>query len=556
MANVSGTAAYVAKSPATAPYVTKRSGRVAYKDLREWIAALESAGQLSRVKAEIDWNLELAQIVRRTWDTLGDASPAILFENIKDYKAPGPNKIFTGTFRSWYRTAMMLGLDPDNTSRSELIDTLRTRISDRAGFIPPRIVKTGPVKENILTGDAVDMTKFPVPLFGERDGGRFIGTMHSVFTRHPDSDWVNVGTYRMMLHNGQETGIQMDPANQHIGQHFYKNIERNEPMQVAVVIGQEPALTFMGASPTLEPVSELDVAGAIRGEPIDVVKCETNDLYVPANAEIVLEGTIHPKERKTEGPGPEYAGYYANQPGMKPVFRCKAITYRNDPIFRCTPEGHPINEDHMMLAINTSAYVLEALAKAGVPGVKNVAMPLDASGYATCVVSIKTSTEGHADWIASAIWGTKMNIWCFKYVVVVDEDIDPWNSEQVNWSIAWRVRPSLDIKIWPRHKGSRLDPSVPPEQKGFQDRVLIDATRPYEWAPRDIWATDGIGKGIPLKFPLSTRPRSNVALNVNRRWEELGIRPTERYIGRPEGIFKNWWDDEEIIAARDLKVMP
>ena len=109
---------------------------------------------------------------------------------------------------------------------------------------------------------------------------------------------------------------------------------------------------------------------------------------------------------------------------------------------------------------------------------------------------------------------------------------------------------------WPRHKGSRLDPRVPPEEKGFQDRVLIDATRPYHWAPREIWGSDGVGKGIPLKYPPTTRPRSDVALNVNRRWAELGIKPTERYIGRPEGIFKHWWSDEEIIAARDLKVMP
>src|SRR3990167_6654899 len=220
--------------------------------------------------------------------------------------------------------------------------------------------------------------------------------MHSVITRDPDTGWVNVGTYRMMLHNGQETGIQIDPANQHIGQHYWKYIERNEPMPAAIVIGQEPALTFMAASPTLDPVSELDIAGAIRGAPIDVVKCETSDLYVPANAEIVLEGTIHPKERKLEGPGPEYADYYANQPGMKPVFRCKAVTFRDDPIFRATPEGHPINEDHMMLAINTSVYVTDALARAGVPGVREVAMPLDACGYGICVVSIKPATEGHA----------------------------------------------------------------------------------------------------------------------------------------------------------------
>lgn len=535
---------------------TTRADRNCYRDIREWIRALDDAGQLSRVKAEVDWKYEMAAVVRRTWDVLGDASPALLFENIKDYKAPGPAKAFAGSFRSWYRTAIMLGLDPNTTTRSDLIRVLRERTNNTADFKKPNIVGSGPVKANILKGDQVNMGIFPVPFVNQRDGGRFIGTMHQVVTMDPDTGWTNVGCYRMMMHDGQMTGMQIDPANQHIGQHYWKWIERNEPMPVAVVIGMEPALTFMGASPTYEPFDEYDIAGAIRGAPIDVVKCETIPLYVPADAEIVLEGTIHPRERKLEGPGGEYAGYYANQPGMKPVFRCHAITHRDDPIFQFTVEGHPINEDHMMLSINTSVYVLDALKKAGVPGVLDVAMPLDMSGYGGVVVKIKPSTEGHADWIASALWGTKVNVWSFKYVIVVDEDIDPWNAEQVNWSLCWRVRPSEDIKIWKRHRGSRLDPSVLPEEKGFSDRVLIDASRPYHWAPREIWSTDGIGQGVPLKFPPSTRPRSDVALEVNRRWAELGIQPTEQYIGRPEGMFKHWWNEDEIEAARDLKVLP
>ncbi|MBI1963658.1 MAG: UbiD family decarboxylase, partial [Candidatus Rokubacteria bacterium] len=213
----------------TTERVSPGGGRVAYKDLRDWIAALDAAGQLARVGAEVDWNCELAHITRRTWDTYGDAAPALLFENIKGYKAPGPSKVFTGTFRSWYRTAMMLGLDPQTATSADLIRVLRDRINDREHFLPPNVVPSGPVKQNVVTGGKVDLTMFPVPMFGERDGGRFIGTMHSVITRDPDSGWVNVGTYRMMLHNGTETGIQIDPANQHIGQHYWKYIERNQP---------------------------------------------------------------------------------------------------------------------------------------------------------------------------------------------------------------------------------------------------------------------------------------------------------------------------------------
>lgn len=539
------------------PVGSPKDTRVAFKDLREWIAFLEAENQLARIKEEVDWKYELGNIVRRTWDVYGDASPALLFENIKDYKDADCSQLFTGAFRSWFRTAMMMGLDPRNTSRNELIKLLRRRINDKAEHLPPRVVKTGPVKENIILGDDVDLEIFPTPHWNQRDGGRLVGTFHTVITKDRATGWVNCGTYRMMMmDSNQETGIQLDPASQHIGEHYYKQIEDDEPMEVAVVIGQEPALAFMSCIPTVDPLNEMEVAGAIRGEPIDVVKCETVDLYVPANAEIVLEGTIHPKERKMEGPCGEYPGYYGNIPGPKPVFRCKAITYRNNPIHRGSLEGHPVNEDHMTLAMGHAVYAWDVMERASIKGVMDVAMPLDYCGYASCVVSIKPLVEGHADVIASALWGSKATVWAYKYITVVDEDIDPWNSEMVNWSVAWRVQPGEDIHIWKRHRGSRLDPRVPPEEKGFQDHMMIDATRPYHWPPRDIWGTDGVGKGIPLKFPPTTRPATETALKVNANWDSYGIERTKEYIGSPEGMMKHWWTDEEIQKVISLQVMP
>lgn len=530
--------------------------RVAYKDLREWIAALEAEGQLTRVSAEVDWKYELGAVVRRTWDIHGDASPALLFTNIKGYPAPGPNKLFTGAFRSWYRAAMMLGLDPKTATRNQILRTLKERITDKSQHIPPRWVKTGPVKENIIKGDDVDLGIFPTPHWNERDGGRLLGSFASIFTKDRDSGWINVGVYRLMMHSKNELGIQLDPANQHIGEHYFKKIQDDEPMEVAIAIGHEPALSFMACIPTVERVSELDIAGAIRGAPIDVVKAETVDLPVPANAEIVIEGTIHPKERKMEGPLGEYPGYYGSVAGPKPVVRVKCITHRNDPIFRGTLEGHPVNEDHMTLALGHAAYAWDILERNSIKGVVDVAMPLDACGYATCVVSIKPLMEAHPDVVACALWGSKPIVWAYKHVIVVDEDIDPWNSEMVNWSIAWRTRASEDIKIWKNHKGSRLDPRIPPEEKGFQDRVLIDATRPFHWAPRQVWSTEPEGRGLPLKFPPSTRPATETCLRVNHRWDQFDIRPTNNYIGSPEGMMRHWWSDEEIRKVIERKVMP
>lgn len=538
------------------PQTVSDDRRVAYRDLREWLAALEAEGQLCRVQQEVDWKYELGSVVRRTWDVYGDASPALLFENIKDYKAPRPNKLFTGAFRSWYRTAMMLGLDPRKTSRNEMLRLVKSRIGDRSGHLPPNVVKTGPVKDHVLKGDQIDLEMFPTPHWNERDGERLLNSFGTVITKDPVSGWVNAGVYRMMLHSKTELGIQLDPANQHIGEHYFKHIVSEKPMEAVVVIGQEPALTFLGCCPTVDPVSEVDIAGAFRGKPVDVVAAETVDLFVPANAEIVLEGTIHPKERKMEGPAGEYPGYYGNVPSPKPVFRCRCITHRDDPIFRGTLEGHPVNEDHMTLALGHAAFAWDELERNSIKGVRDVAMPLDGCGYATCVVSIKPLIEGHADIIASALWGSKATVWAYKHVIVVDEDIDPWNMDMVNWSIAWRTRASEDIKIWKNHRGSRLDPRIPPEEKGFQDRVLIDATRPYHWAPRDIWGSEGVGKGIPMKFPPTTRPATQICLDVNHRWNRYGINPTRDYIGSSEGMMRHWWSDEEIQKVMSLQVMP
>lgn len=530
--------------------------RVAYQDIREWIAALEAEGQVARVSAEVDWKFELSAVLRRTWDVYGDASPALLFENIKDYKGPGPNKLFAGTFRSWYRTAMMMGLDPKTATRKEIISTLKDRVTDTSQHIPPRIVKTGPVKENIIKGDDIDLGMFPTPHWNERDGQRLLGSFASVFTKDRDSGWINVGVYRMMMLSKDELGMQLDPANQHIGEHYYKKIQDQEPMEVAVVIGHEPALSFMACIPTVDRVSEIDIAGAIRGKPIDMVMCETVDLPVPANAEIVIEGTVHPKERKMEGPLGEYPGYYGSVAGPKPVMRVKCITHRNDPIFRGTLEGHPVNEDHMTLALGHATYAWDLMERNSIKGIIDVAMPLDACGYANCVVSIKPMMEGHADIIASALWGSKATVWAYKHVIIVDEDIDPWNSEMVNWSIAWRTRASEDFMIWKNHRGSRLDPRIPPEEKGFQDKVMIDATRPYHWAPREVWSSGPDGTGVPLKFPPSTRPATETCLKVNKRWDEYGIERVGDYIGAPEGMMRSWWKDEEIQRVIDLEVMP
>jgi UbiD family decarboxylase len=516
------------------------TGRRIVRDLRDWIGWLEEQQQLARVTAPVHWHEEMGTIARRAYDVYGDASPAMLFENIADYAPPGPWRVFLGQFRSYARVAMMLGLDPWTCQRRDIIARFRDCLR---GPIPREEVSWGPCKEEVQTGDAIDVLKFPVPLWHRRDGGRYIGTMHGVITREFDSDWVNVGLYRVMILDRNRLAVYFRPGRQHIGQQFLKYREAGQRMPIAIAIGLEPAIPFCASTGVPRRVSEYDVAGAIKGAPIQVVRGETVDLPVPATAEIVLEGYVEPDELEMEGPFGEYPGYYGEVPGRSPVMHVTAVTHRHDPIFQGSLEGHPINESHVMASVTKTATAWEALETAGITGIRDVAT-LPESASAHIVVSCKVSVPAQADWIASVLWGQSNAIWHWKHVIVVDDDIDAWDPQMVTWAIAWRVKAGDDIKIWPRHRGSPIDPRQPPEEKGYWDRVLIDATRPWWWQEREIWGSEGVNKGTPQKFPPTTIPDESQIRRANARWPELGIGPTPRYIGTANGMMRVWWEPE------------
>ncbi len=509
----------------------------AYSDLRGWLNSLEQHGQLARVQRQVHWNEELGGVVRRAYDVYGEATPAMLFENIVDYPPPGPNKLFVGQFRSYSRIAMSMGLSPTGITIRDIVNRVRECL--RAP-IRHEIGEAGAAQENVVSGEDANLFAFPIPLWHHRDGGRYLGTMHVVVTKDYDTDWVNVGLYRIMALEPNEATIYMSPGRQHIGQQYYKYVEAGEPMPVAVAIGLEPTLPLVGSMLIPSGECEYDYAGALKGSAVKTVPGRTVDLPVPADAEIVIEGFIDPTERKTEGPFGEYPGYYGEVPSPKPVIHVTAITHRDDPIFQGSMEGHPIAESHVMAAIIKSATAWDVMERNGIMGIRDVAcIPQASTGH--LVVSIRPSVQGHADWIASALWGTSTSVWNFKHIIVVDEDIDPWDAGQVNWSLAWRVKGSEDIKIWKDHRGSPIDPRQEPERKGYWDRVLIDATRPFDWEPRGIWGSDGVNKGTPQKFPPTTRPRQGLVDLINSRWEDYGIEPVRDYIGSPVGMMRHWW---------------
>jgi 4-hydroxy-3-polyprenylbenzoate decarboxylase len=485
-----------------------------YKNLREWIKRLESEGELKHIDAEVDWNEEIGAITRKVYSKRG---PALLFENIKGHKGTISTKLFTGGLLTIGRVAMMLDL-PKETDIKNLIEVVRQRFKNP---VEPKQVKDGPIKENIIRGADIDLFQFPVPKWHYLDGGRYINTFCGVVTKDPETGIRNVGLYRGMILDKDEIGVLLVPG-QGWGVHYLKYQELKKPMPVAVVYGYDEALVFNAAAPLPRDLDEYKVTGALRQEPVELIKCETVDLDVPAEAEIVVEGYISPdpKDYKMEGPFGEYTGYYGER-AKRPVIKVTCITHRNDPIFRGTLEGRDHknpNEDGAIFVVNLSAIAKNILESQGVPGVLEVRV-----GPIT-FVKIKKLFRGHAKQVAAALWGSSAAQYLFKIVIVVEEDTDIWSSMAVEAALAYRVNAAEDdIVFFPGSFGAVLDPSTRVKDRdeirfgtGKWARILIDATKNWDYEKIPEW-------GNQVYPPSSVELSKEQEELVNRRWKEYGI---------------------------------
>lgn len=457
-------------------------------DLRTYLQLLEKNGELLEISDEVDWNLEIGAVARRLCDieTKGKPAPAALFGNIKDY--PG-GRFFTNTLASYRRYALALGL-PKEADITDIIETFSHRINNP---IKPVEVATGPCKENIITGDDIDLLKlFPTPQWHPEDGHRYIGTYHTIAVKDPDSGWVNWSLQRLGIHDATTTGMLIS-YNSHAGQIYAKWEKLGKPMPVAVAIGLHPIDNIVASTGFPDHVSEVDMAGALRQAPVQLVKCETNDLMVPAGAEIILEGEVLPGERKLEGPLGEYTGYYSDVASPKPVFHVKCITHRNDPILQGSLEGVPIVDDHVMSSVAQSALCLNLLRDVlRVPGVKHVYFPPSATGWHLCIVSAdRKGNPGLPVRITSAIWGSKFAATqnMAGWVIVVEEDIDVTDINQVLWAMITRCDPERGVQITRRRSAHLLLPAVSTEERTVQRKpsssIMIDAGFPEEWYVAD-----------------------------------------------------------------------
>jgi 4-hydroxy-3-polyprenylbenzoate decarboxylase len=477
------------------------------QDLRDFIGVCEQHGQLHRVKTEVDWNLELCHVSKVNEEQKG---PALLYENVKDYSIP----VFTSAFTTPQRLALCLEQSP-SLSMSQLSKTWMELTTK--GLIKPRLTNDVPVMQNVVTGEDVDISKFPAPWFYPEDGGRFIGTAVYLVTRDPDTGWTNLGTYRMQILEKNVAGCQIIKG-KHGDMHLKKYLARGEKMPAAAVIGCDPVLFLASSTLVSAQTDEYDVCGALRQSPVPIFTSDLTGLTLPATAEIILEGYIDPNDLRQEGPFGEYTGYYsgnAQEEWPKPALIVERVLFRNKPIFWSTTVGKPINDIHMIQSLNRTATLWHDLETMKVPGIQSVYIPPEACGRFWAVVSVKQMYPGHSNHVGNAVIASTTGHYGLKGVITVDHDIAADDWDRVWWALATRFDPKRSAQIIDRGRSTPLDPGLPIEARDIVSRILLDACTPYEWAkkPKEIFMD------------------REVLQKVSKRWNEYGFAGTSPVAG-------------------------
>jgi UbiD family decarboxylase len=477
-------------------------GGLQYNGLRDWLEQVNRMGQLRVVEGA---NAE--EEIGAATDVLQHAteSPAAIFDRILGYE-PG-YRVLVNSFGATDRIALTLGL-PLGQSKVELSDAWRQKIKDTRS-LPPVEVKDGPIFENVRRDADVDLTIFPAPMWHPGDGGRYIGTGSYDITRDPDDGWVNLGTYRVMVHDRARLGYYISPG-KHGRIQRQKYFDRGQPCPVAMVFGGDPLLFLASCTEIPYGLSEYDWVGGIRGEPLQVIHGPITGLPIPADAEIVVEGYATNNEMLVEGPFGEWTGYYGSASREEPVLHVQALYYRNQPILVGSPPGQPPDEQSRYRALLRSALLRDDLEKAGIPDIVGAWQHEVGGSRLFTAVAIKQRYPGHARQTLHVASQCHAGAYAGRYVVVVDDDIDPTNLEEVMWALCTRSDPATSIDIIHRAWSTPLDPRIPPEKRAIKDftnsRGLIDATRPWEW--RDEFA------------PVNVPPRE-VREAARRRWGYL-----------------------------------
>lgn len=494
---------------------------MAHRDFRAFVAALEKKGELARIKEEVDWDEEVGAIYQENVLRRG---PALIYENIKGHKDTHGKKLATHMDATLRRCCIALDVDEKST-RADLTNLWRKRSKE---LIKPMLVSSAPCKEVIHKGKDINLLEFPAPKLHPRDGGRYIITWYVMVTKDPETGWVNCGTYRGQVLDSNSIGLNYHTQT-HWSVHGEKYWDLRKPMPVAAAIGVDSTLMYSSTTPQPFGISEYEISGGLRKEPLELVKCETVDLEVPAGAEIIIEGevSLDPATFRPEGPFGEYPGHYSGLGAEpKPWLKVKCITHRKDPILTFSSPGMDPGSapevpgnwgTHPHMSFIGPALMLDNFQQAGLHGVKDVASA--GPGGTIAFVSVKQPHYGYAKQVAAALWsrGGRHN----KFVIVVDDDIDVHDPQKVFLAMGNRAQGEKSVTIFKDTAGADLDPSSHPDVKrklggtAHNDRILIDATWPFEWPASEEWGG--------LKYPPPCRANPEVTERIRKNWKKYGL---------------------------------
>ncbi|MBI2122307.1 MAG: UbiD family decarboxylase [Candidatus Sungbacteria bacterium] len=471
---------------------------MAYRDIREYLKTLENKGKLRRVKKEVDKDWEIAAVCRQLfYKFLPENRPALLFERVKDFSIP----VLAGSAAA-SPEIYKIGLEAKTWQE---IDKRWFSALERP--IPPRMIQKAPCKENILLGDKIDITAFPIPIWTPgQDAAPYI-TAPLVITKDRASGIRNIGTHRMMIKNANTTGMHIGTV-QDAARHIKQYEDLGLPAPLAVAIGTDPTLCYVSTTRSAEHIDEFALAGGLRNEPVELIQCETVPLEVPATAEIILEGEIIPGTLELEGPFGEFTGYMSPQ-GMRRVFRIKCITHRNNPIYHAFISQKPPSESSCIRKIGNERIIMHHLRDILNLPVSGVNLKESGGSEAIAVISLQKQYEGQVKQLIHGLWSLKGGV--AKLVIVVDEDVDVQNDFEVELAISFRMQPHKDVYIERGERAIVYDPSLAPEnasqldpRRSIGSRMVIDATKKHA-------------------FPEPSLPPLDHLNLVHSRWKEYGI---------------------------------
>jgi len=482
---------------------------MAYSDLREFIAALEKAGELKRIPFEVDPKLEMTEFADRAVKSGG---PALLFEKPKGYSVP----VLINSLASEKRMQIALQVEKFQDIADRISDYLQMQVPQgllgKLSMLPklaemgsffPKKVSSGPCQEVVLKGDQIDLRKLPVLTCWPQDGGPYI-TLPMVFTKNPETGKRNCGMYRMQVYDERTTGMHWQTHKQG-AEHYRRRFKAGETrMDVAVAIGADPTVMYAAILPLPPDLDEMMIAGFLRKKPVEMVQCLTVDVDVPANAEFILEGYVELGEKRTEGPFGDHTGYYSLEDEY-PVFHLTCLTHRKNPIYATTVVGPPPMEDYYMGKAIERTFL--PLMRMQIPEILDMCMPAEGIFHNLMLVKIRKSYPMQARKVMHAVWGLGQAMFT-KCIIVVDEECDVQNYSEVAWKTLNNIDPQRDIEFVLGPIDS-LDHSS--RMVNWGSKMGIDATRK--------WPEEGFTRRWPdvLTLPADVKER------VAEMWKKAGL---------------------------------